>query len=94
MVSVFSAAGILRREEKGVFSFGKVRTDDGAAGGVVGVVAGTSGSVIAGDCPSGCFFACVCIFSAIELDCNLSTLSVDDQPFLARFVLLSQQIFL
>ena len=48
VVSVFSAAGVSRREEKGVFSFGKVRTDDGA----VGVVAGADGSVIAGDCPS------------------------------------------
>ena len=52
VVSGFSAAGGSRREEKGVFSFGRVRADGGTAGGVVGVVAGTSGSVIAGDCPS------------------------------------------
>ena len=65
VVSVFSAAGGSRREETSGFSFGRVRADGGTAGGVVGVVAGTSGSVIAGDCPSSCFFACVCIFSAI-----------------------------
>ena len=53
VVSVFSAAGISRREETSGFSFGRVR----AAGGVVSVVSGTAGSVIAGDCPSGCFFA-------------------------------------
>ena len=57
VVSVFSAAGISRREEKGVFSFGKVRTDDGAAGGVVGVVAGADSSVLAGTCPSDRCFA-------------------------------------
>ena len=52
VVSGFSAAGISRREEKGVFSFGKVRTDDGAAGGVVGVVADADGSVLTGAFPS------------------------------------------
>lgn len=57
MVSVFSTAGISRREEKGVFSFDKVRTDDGAAGGVVGVVAGADSSVLAGTCPSDRCFA-------------------------------------
>ena len=65
VVSVFGVTGCSCRDETGVFSLGRVRADGGTAGGVVGVVAGTSGSVIAGDCPSGCFFACVCIFSAI-----------------------------
>ena len=53
VVSVFSAAGISCREETGGFSLGRIRAD----GGVVGGVASTAGSVIAGDCPSGCFFA-------------------------------------
>ena len=57
VVSVFSTAGISRREEKGVFSFDKVRTDDGAAGGVVGVVAGADSSVLAGTCLSDRCFA-------------------------------------
>ena len=48
MVSGFSAAGGSRREETGGFSLGRARADGGTAGGV----AGTSGSVIAGDCPS------------------------------------------
>ena len=65
VVSVFGVASGSRGEETIGFSLGRVRADGGTAGGVVGVVAGTSGSVIAGDCPSGCFFACVCIFSAI-----------------------------
>ena len=48
VVSVFSAAGISRREETGGFSLGRVRAD----GCTVGVVAGADGSVLAGDCPS------------------------------------------
>ena len=48
VVSVFSAAGISRREEADGFSLGRVRAD----GCTVGVVAGTDGSVLAGDCPS------------------------------------------
>ena len=52
VVSGFSAAGGSRREETDGFSLGRVRADGGTVGGVVGVVAGTSGSVIAGDCPS------------------------------------------
>ena len=65
VVSGFGVASGSRGENTIGFSLGRVRADGGTAGGVVGVVAGTSGSVIAGDCPSGCFFACVCIFSAI-----------------------------
>ena len=48
VVSVFSAAGISRREETSGFSLGRVRAD----GCTVGVVAGADGSVLAGDCPS------------------------------------------
>ena len=48
VVSVFSAAGISRREETSGFSFGRVRAD----GCTVGAVAGTDGSVMAGACPS------------------------------------------
>lgn len=48
VVSGFSAAGGSRREETGFFSLGRVRAD----GCTVGVVAGTYGSVLAGDCPS------------------------------------------
>ena len=48
VVSVFSTAGISRREETGGFSLGRVRAD----GCTVGVVAGADGSVLAGDCPS------------------------------------------
>ena len=57
MVSVFSTARISRREEKGVFSFDKVRTYDGAAARVVGVLAGADSSVLAGTSPSDRCFA-------------------------------------
>ena len=48
VVSVFGVTGCSCREETGVFSLGRVRAD----GCTVGVVAGTDGSVLAGDCPS------------------------------------------
>ena len=49
VVSVFSTAGISRREETGGFSFGRVCAD----GCAVGAVADADGSVLAGTCPSG-----------------------------------------
>ena len=51
VVSVFGVASGSRGEKTIGFSLGRVRAD-GCTVGVVGVVAGTSGSVIAGDCPS------------------------------------------
>ena len=49
VVSVFSAAGISRREETGGFSLGRVRTDVCT----VGAVVKADGSVMAGTCPNG-----------------------------------------
>ena len=49
VVSVFSAAGISRREETGGFSLGRVR----AAGGTVEAVAGAVGSALEDACTSG-----------------------------------------
>lgn len=57
VVSVLGVTGCSCRDETGVFSLGKVRTDDSAAGGVVGVVAGADSSVLAGTCPSDRCFA-------------------------------------
>lgn len=49
VVSVFSTAGISRREETGGFSLGRVR----AAGGTVEAVAGAVGSALEDACTSG-----------------------------------------
>ena len=48
VVSVLGVTGCSCRDETGVFSLGRVRADACT----VGVVAGTDGSVLAGDCPS------------------------------------------
>ena len=48
VVSGLGTVGISRRDEAGIFSFGRVR----AAGGTVGAVAGADGSALAGACPS------------------------------------------
>ncbi len=63
VVSVFSTAGISRREEISGVSFGRVRAD----GCTVGVVAGADGSALAGTCPSDRCFAGLAFLAGFSL---------------------------